>query len=126
MKKALFLLFIVFVVFFTVNRHRLYLRDPLGSVLRDGVKEEGAQVYINYSNDVLIENDKAPRYLLVVQHGEHAGTPQEMRCMHWMACLADDNVVPVKAPVLVKVNEMSSRMVEFHDPAGQDVKVMLH
>lgn len=126
MKKALFLLLIVVVVFFIANRQRLYLRDPLGSVLRDGVKEKGAQVYINYSNDVLIANDSPPRPLMVVQHGEHAGTPKEMRCMRWMVCLAEDNVVPVVAPVSVKLGEMSSRMVEFHDPAGQDIKVMLH
>jgi hypothetical protein len=124
-KKALFLLLIVFFVFFIVNRQRLYLRDPFGSVVRDRVKEKGAQVYINYSSDVLIENDNAPRYVLVVQHGEHAGTPQELRCMHWMVCLADENVVTLVAPMLVNVNQMSGKIVEFHDMTGQDVKVML-
>ena len=58
MKKLLLLvIFVVFLVFVLINRNRLYVRDPLGSVARDGVKEAGAQVYINFQNAVLIENE---------------------------------------------------------------------
>ena len=89
MKKLFVLLFVIFAVFVILNRERLFVRDPLGVVTRDGVKEDGAQVFINYSNDVLVENDRTPSYVLVIEHGDHAGTPQQIGCMHWMACLTD-------------------------------------
>ena len=89
MKKILLLLVLVFVVFVAFNRDRLFLRDPLGSVTRNGMKEDGAQVYINAKNDVLLENDHAPMYVTVIQHGNHVGTPKTMPCLHWVVCMAD-------------------------------------
>jgi hypothetical protein len=53
-KKLFVLLALGFAVFVWVYRERLFLRDPLGVVERDGVKEDGARVFINYSNDVLM------------------------------------------------------------------------
>ena len=54
MKKIIALIALALIVFAVVYRQRLFLRDPLGSVTRDGVKEDGAQVFINWSNDVLL------------------------------------------------------------------------
>ena len=73
MRKLILLLVVVAVVFVVWNRQRLYVRDPLGSVVRDGVKEQGAQVLINYSNDVLLQNYNAPMYVTLIQHGEPCG-----------------------------------------------------
>jgi hypothetical protein len=124
-KKFLLLLLIVFVVFVAVYRQRLFLRDPLASVTRDGVKENGAQIFINYSNDVLVENDNAPMYVLIVQHGQHLGAPRQLKCVHWMACLTDADVATLSEPLAAQVDEMSGKVVEFRDTAGHDVRVTL-
>jgi hypothetical protein len=125
MKKFVLLLVLVFIAFVVVRRQRLFLRDPIASVMRDGVKESGAQVYINYSNDVLIENDNAPAYVMIVQHGEHVGTPKQLPCLHWTACMIDADQATLIDPMKLRVGEMSGKLVEFHDAAGHDVRVTL-
>ena len=125
MKKFFLLLLIVFVVFVVVYRQRLFLRDPLASVTRDGVKEDGAQIFINYPNDVLVENDNPPKYALIVQHGQHIGTPLRLTCVHWAACLTDADAATLSEPLAAQVDEMSGKVVEFRDTAGHDVRVTL-
>ncbi len=125
MKKFVILVAVVMVALIVVWRQRLFVRDPLGGVVRDGVKEAGAQVYINYSNDVLVENDNDPAYLLVVQHGQHVGTPVRLKCVHWMACLSEADMTPLVQTMDVTVNEMSSKLVEFTDKAGHVERVTL-
>ena len=123
MKKVLLLLVVVFLVFVVYNRQRLYLRDPLGGVMRDGVKEDGAQVFINYSNDVLLENDNAPMYVTVIQHENHVGTPAKLMCMHFVVCLADAYVVTlVSAAPNVVVDSMTGKAVSYHQ--GKHVTVV--
>jgi hypothetical protein len=122
-KKVLLLLFVVFLVFVIYNKQRLYLRDPFGGVMRDGVKEDGAQVFINYSNDVLLENDNAPMYVTVIQHENHVGTPAKLMCMHFVVCLADADVVTLvsTAPNAV-VDSMTGKAVRYHE--GKRVTVV--
>jgi hypothetical protein len=124
-KKLILLLFLVFVVFVVYNRQRLYLRDPLGNVLRDGVKEDGTQVFINYSNDVLLENDHPPMYVTVIQHDDHIGTPLKLQCIHFVVCLADADVVTLAGTTNDKVDSMSSRTVSFHDDERRQVVATL-
>jgi hypothetical protein len=124
-KKFFLVLFIAFAVFVVVFRQRLFLRDPLASVTRDGVTETGAQIFINYPNDVLVENDNPPKYVLIVQHGQHLGTPLRLTCVHWLACMTDANVATLSEPIDAQVNEMSGKLVEFRDTAGHDVRVTL-
>jgi hypothetical protein len=124
-KKFFLVLFIVFVVFVVVYRQRLFLRDPLASMTRDGVTETGAQVFLNYPNDVLVENDNPPKYVLIVQHGQHLGTPLRLTCVHWLACMTDADAATLSEPLAAQVNEMSGKLVEFRDAAGHDVRVTL-
>jgi hypothetical protein len=124
-KKLLFLAGIVFVVFVIANRQRLFLRDPLASVIIGGDKMSGAQVYINYSNDVLFEHPDVSGTRMIVQHGEHAGTPLKLTCLHWVACLTDADVAPLAEPMHVLVKEMSGKMVKFRDESGRDIQVVL-
>ena len=127
MRKFILLIVLVGVVFVVWSRQRLYMRDPLGSVMRDGVKETGAQVYINFSDDVLLENYNAPMYVTLVQHGQRAGTPAEMHCVAYVACLLDADVEPLlEGDDGMKVTSMSPKAVEFRDAKGQDVVVALH
>ena len=98
MKKLILLLVLLFIIFVAYNRQRLYLRDPFGGVTHNGVKEEGTQVFINYSNEVLLENDHAPAYIKVIQHNDHIGVPVSLKCVHFIVCLADANPVPLLLP----------------------------
>ena len=126
MRKFILLLALVAVVFLVWNRQRIYVRDPLGSVARDGVRESGAQVYINYSNDVLLENYNAPMYVLLVQHGERVGTPATTHCVAYVACLLDADVATLlEGSEGEKATSMSGKVVEFRDGDGRAVVVGL-
>jgi hypothetical protein len=124
-RKFILLLVVVAVVFVVWNRQRLYVRDPLGTVQRDGVKEEGAQVLINYSNDVLLQNYNAPMYVTLVQHGDRVGTPGTLHCVAYVMCLLDGDV-----PSFIATDEgakvtMGGKVVEYRDPNGRDTVVTL-
>ena len=119
MKKIIALLFVVGVVLLVMNRYRVYVRDPIGGLYRGGVKEDGAQVYINYANDVLIENDNPPSYIEVVQHGDHAGVPKQIQCVHWVACLLDADQAALLPGSKVRIEVMNGKMVEFRDSRGE-------
>jgi hypothetical protein len=125
-RKFILLLVVVAVAFVVWNRQRLYVRDPLGSVIRDGAKEQGAQVLINYSNDVLLQNYNAPMYVTLIQHGDRVGTPVEMHCVAYVACLLDADVPAfLVADVGAKVTTMTGKMVEYRDANGRDTVVTL-
>ncbi len=126
MRKLILLLVVLAVVFVVWNRQRLYVRDPLGSVARDGVKEQGAQVLINYSNDVLLQNYNAPMYVTLVEHGDRVGTPAEMHCVAYVACLLDADVPAfVVRDEGAKVTTMTGKVVEYRDANGRDTVVTL-
>jgi hypothetical protein len=126
LKKLIALLALVAIVFVVYSRERLFVRDPLGSVTRDGVKEQGAQVFINYPNDVLIENDNAPMYVTLVQHGQRVGTPSKLGCIHYVVCMTDADVATLLAPEPnTAVHSMTNKVVEFRDAAGRPTVVKL-
>jgi hypothetical protein len=125
-RKFIALLVVVAVVFVVWNRQRLYVHDLLGSVARDGVNEKGAQVYINYANDVLLENYNAPMYVTLVQHGERVGTPAILHCVAYVACLLNADVATLlEGDEGGKIESMSSKGVEFRDANGREVVVTL-
>ena len=126
MKKLILLAVAVFVVFVVVERQRLFLRDPLATVTRDGtVIQENMRVYINYSNDVLLEHTEAPVTSTIVQQGQHIGTPRMQRCIQWVACMMDGDQAGLVETMAGPVGEMSGKLVEFKDDKGRDVKVKL-
>jgi len=130
MKKLIALIVVVLIVLAVVYRQRLYVRDPLGSVTRDGVKEDGAQVYVNFSDDVLLENDAPPNHqamtLTLIQHARPIGLPRQMHCLHWLLCLTDADAATLVAPDPgAYIESMSSRQVTFHDYYGREAVVTL-
>ncbi len=126
MRKFLVLLVVLAVVFVVWNRQRLYVRDPLGTVLRDGVKEPGAQVLINYSDDVLLQNYNAPMYETLVQHGDRVGTPGTIHCVAYVACLLDADVPSfIATDEGAKVTTMTGKVVEYRNANGRDTVVAL-
>ncbi len=126
MKKFVLLFVVVAGVFAYFNRERLFVRDPLGSVTRAGVHEDGAQVYINYDNDVLLENDHAPMYFNILQHGQPVGAPDALKCIHYLLCLAAGYPAPQTMGVPgARLVSMTNRSVEFRDGTAREVVVEL-
>ncbi len=127
MKKLLSLLLIVLIVFAVYNRDRIYVRDPLASVTRNGVPETGVQVFINFHNNVLLEHDDNPRYITLLQHGQPVGAPPLVPCIHYIACLTAE----VISPVLITsrkahIESMTDKTVTFLDDQNREAVVTLH
>jgi hypothetical protein len=124
-KKLLLLVFVAFVLFVVLERQKLYLRDPLATVTVDDVVQSDNRVYINYSNDVLVEHTVSPVTLTIVQRNQHLGIPTVLRCLRWVGCLTDANPASLVQTMKGPVGEMSNRLVEYRDDDGHDVKVKL-
>lgn len=125
MKKLIGLLVLIAIVYVVWNRQRVYVRDPLASSLRDGVKVDGEQVYINFYNDVLLENDNPPMQVLLVERGQPIGTPAKLHCIHWAACLTDAGAGST-LPTGGAIESMSAKLVSFRDSEGHQWTVKLH
>ena len=133
MKMFLVLVFVGLLVLILVNRQRVYVRDPIASVYGNGAKQSGVQVFINYANDVLLEQDEDPgSYRILVQHGSKMpGTPAILGCLRWMVCLTDADVATTlpmdwsgKGRYEPKVS-MTSREVSFVGGDGVAMRVTL-
>jgi len=133
LKIFLVLVFLGLLALILVNRQRVYVRDPIANVYRDGVKQSGVQVFINYANDVLLEQDAEPgSYRTLVQHGgAMPGTPVVLRCLRWMVCLTDADqatTLPMewsgKGRYQPKV-AMTAREVSFVGGDGKTMRVTL-
>ena len=134
MKTFLLLVFLVALGFILVNRQRVYVRDPLATVYKNDVKQSGVQVFIDYSNDVLMlrnDGDRAISRMLVQGWNKTAGTPVILKCIRWMVCLADADhatTLPVEWSGKGKYDprvSMTNREVSFVDGDGVTVRVML-
>lgn len=124
MKKLIALLVILLVVFVVVERKRVYVRDPLASVTRAGDKVSGEQVYINFYNDVLLENDNPSMLVMAVEKGQPIGVPTKLRCIHWVACLTDADAATT-LPLNATIESMSGKTVRFRDDNSQPWVVAL-
>jgi hypothetical protein len=136
MKKLLALVVLALVVFVIVYRQRIFLRDPLATVTRDGEKVSGVAVMINYSNDVLLQDHSAGKYriYLVQNWNKQAEVPATaLTCVQGLACMTDADqaaamaIVPGsrgRRPAFEGVT-MTNRFVEFVDEDGDLVRVVL-
>ncbi len=122
MRKTILLVLIGLAALMIFARMRLFIRDPFGSVSHNGVKEKRAQVYINFNNDVLLENDNPPLYTLLIQHREHFGVPAKLYCLHYLACLTDADAATLSAGTWnITIDEMTRRNVRYHTKDTQTV-----
>ena len=124
MKKLIALLILALIVFVIVERQRIFVRDVLASAQRDGAKVEGEQVYINISNDVILENDNPPMLIFMAEKGQPLGVPTKLRCIHWLACMTDADVATTM-PLGGSTPVMSSKTVSFRDQDGRHWVVSL-
>ena len=133
MKTILLLVFVVLLALIFVNRQRVYVRDPLATVYKSEVRQSGVQVFINYSDDVLLEQDAGPgSYRILVQGWNRMpGTPAVLKCIRWMACLADADhaaTLPIEWNGKGRYDPrvaMTSREVSFVDGDGATMRVVL-
>jgi hypothetical protein len=132
-KTVLLLMLVVAIVWVVVNRQRLYVRDPVATVYRDDVKQSGVQVFINYSNDVLLWQDAEPgAYRILVQGWNRVpGTPVRLTCVRWMMCLADGDhaqTYPIEGVGKHRYDprvSMTNREVSFVGGDGTAMRVVL-
>ena len=136
MKKIWLLLAIALVIFVAVYRQRIFLRDPIATVTRDGVKQGNVKVMINYSNDLLMDDGSTDtRRIYLVQHWNQVAqySMGPLRCFSGLACMTDgtqatgEKVAPGprgKREAFAGVT-MTNKRIEFVDESGALVGVEL-
>jgi len=119
---------LLLVVFVVVFRQRILVRDPLGKVERNGVAQDGTRLYINYSNDVLLEDSARHQFILVQGWSVRPGVPQHLFCLTGMVCWTDADkaaVFPVEGVGGRTPAVMNAKEVSFVDESGTRVRVGL-
>ncbi len=127
MRRLLLLVMIVIVAAFVLLRQRLFLRDPLGKVYVRGVEVDGARVFINSSNDVLVMRD-GDAAMMVQGWDRTPGTPREMRCLRTLACLTESDQagkIAAGGSGYEPKTGMGSREVTYVDASGAVVRVVI-
>ena len=128
MRKILIVGALLLVVFVAVFRQRIFVRDPLGKIERNGAAQDGTRLYINYSNDVLVEDSARHQFVLVQGWNKLPGVPQHLFCLTGMVCWTDADkaaVFPVEGMGGRTPAVMSAKEVAFIDGAGAKVRVVL-
>lgn len=128
MKTILIVGTVLLVIFVAVFRQRIFLRDPLGKVERNGIAQDGVRVYINYSNDVLVEDAAADKRYLVEGWNGVPGVPKHLACLTALVCWTDANeasAFPLENPPNHVRAVMSAKEVTFADETGAGVRVTL-
>jgi hypothetical protein len=119
---------LLLVVFVAVFRQRIFVRDPLGKVERNGVARDGMRLYINYSNDVLVEDAARHQFVLVQGWSALPGVPQHLFCLTGLMCWTDADraaVFPVEGAGGRTRAVMSAKEITFVNESGTGVKVTL-
>lgn len=127
MRKILLLLIVLFVVFVVVYRDRLFLRDPIAKLERKGVAQTGEAVYINFSNDILVQENSGKR-MFVVQHRDRLPhMPAGLTCFQGLACLTPENSSLAESSAVANghLATMTDRVVTFTDDDGVSVRVQI-
>ena len=128
MKKILILGVLLIAILVVVFRQRIFLRDPLGKVERKGAVQDGVRLYINYSNDVLVENSTSHEFVLVQGWSALPGVPQHLFCFTGLMCWTDADratVFPVEGVGGRTHAVMNAKEVTFVDESGSAVRVEL-
>jgi hypothetical protein len=128
LKKILIVGTLLLVVFVAVFRQRIFVRDPLGKVERNGVAQDGTRLYINHSNDVLVEDAAQHQFVLVQGWNALPGVPQHLFCLTGMVCWTDADraaVFPVEGVGGRTPAVMSAKEATFADESGAKVRVEL-
>ena len=136
MKKLLLLLTVALVVFVAVYRQQIYVWDPIATVSRDNVKQGSVRVMINFSNDILIDdNSTSTRRIYLVQHWNMAAqfATGQLRCIEYLSCMTDAEQATGEKLIAGPRGKrepyegvtMTDRRIKFVDEHGALVEVVL-
>ena len=128
MRRILVVGTLLLVIFVAVFRQRIFLRDPLGKMERNGVAVDGARLFINFSNDVLVEESGTERRYLVQGWSGVPGVPQILGCVQGLVCWTDADhaaVFPLNGRGAGARAVMSAKEVTFADENGAAMRVEL-
>ena len=128
MRNILIVATVLLIIFVAVFRQRIFLRDPLGEVERNGIRQDATRVYINYSNDVLLEDLTRNNRYLVEGWSKEPGVPKHLTCISGLVCWTEENEAEV-SPLGNAPNQahaaMSAKEVVFEDETGAPIRVKL-
>jgi hypothetical protein len=128
MKSFLIGATVLLAIFIGVFRQRIFIRDPLGKVERNGIRQEGVRVFINYSNDVLVEDTERNNRYLVEGWSKMPGVPKHLACLTGVVCWTEANeaeVLPLGDEPSQAHAVMDAREITFQDETGAGIKVEL-
>lgn len=125
MRKLILLSVVVLIALAIIYHDRIYLRDPLGKVERNGVAVADARVFINYSNDVLVQEDSGRRMFVVQNYNRLPGSPAGLNCIQGMLCITPSDQAVSGTADPGKQADMSDREVSFTDLLGSRVHVQI-
>jgi hypothetical protein len=130
-KRILIVGLLIGIVGLVVFRQRLFLRDPIAKVERNGLEQTEYRVYLNYFNDILVEDvSRDRRYLVQAMNGVPMvpGIPGHLGCIRGLACLTEENYAPTDplgGKGYVPAVEMTNAYVRFVDGDGASMRVSL-
>ena len=131
MKRILIGVLLILIVGLVVFRQRLFLRDPIAKVERNGLQQTEYRVYLNYFNDILVEDmAQDRRYLVQARDGVPMvpGIPEHLGCIRALACLTEENYAstdPLGGKGYAPSVEMTNAYVTFVDGDGASMRVSL-
>ena len=125
MRKLILLIVLVVIVLAVVYRDRLFLRDPLGKVERNGIAVPGARVFINFENDTLVQEDGGRRMFLVQNYNRLPASPQGLTCLQGLLCVTPSDQAVTGAADNLHQARMSDREVSFPEASGDQVLVVI-
>jgi hypothetical protein len=119
---------VLLIISVAIFRQRIFLRDPLGKVERNGIRQDATRVFINYSNDVLLEDLTRNNRYLVEGWNNVPGVPKHLACITGLVCWTEENEAEVfalgDAPNQVHA-AMSAKEVVFEDETGAPIRIKL-
>ncbi len=125
MRRFLLLAIVAITALAVIYHNRLFLRDPLGKVERNALTVPGARVFINYSNDILVQEDGGRHMFVVQAYNKLPGSPTGLTCIQGMLCVTPSDQAVPGAPEAGKKAVMSDREVSFTDSEGSHVHVTI-
>jgi hypothetical protein len=119
---------VLLILLVAIFRQRIFLRDPLGEVERNGIRQDATRVYINYSNDVLLEDLTRNNRYLVEGWSKEPGVPKHLTCFTGLACWTEENeakVFPLGSAPNQAHAAMSAKEIVFEDETGAPIMAKL-
>lgn len=125
MRRLILLITIVLIALAVIYHDRIFLRDPLGKLERNGAAVDGARIFINYSNDILVQEDGGRRMFVVQNYNKLPGSPTGLTCVQGMMCVTPSDQASPETAGSANQAQMSNREVSFTDSLGSRVHVQI-